>query len=127
MEVFARRYKLLSLLGSGGFGHVWLAHDRNLDRDVAIKMFGPGYSPGLVFKEAQLRVALAGPRVLEVLDASIYNDIPFIVSRVASGGSAVDKIKATKGMQADVAIREEAGSTTDNLPPVLEGSLRARR
>jgi serine/threonine protein kinase len=35
------RYQILKLLGSGGFGAVYLAHDPNIKRDVAIKIFKP--------------------------------------------------------------------------------------
>ncbi len=34
-------YKIKSTLGQGGFGITYLAHDRSLDRDVAIKEFMP--------------------------------------------------------------------------------------
>lgn len=105
MPIFARRYDMQSVLGQGGHGVVWQAHDMNLARDVAIKFFRPGLSPGLIFREAQVHVTLAGPRVLEVLDAAIYNDIPFIVTRVAAAGSVMDKITGGSGERADTAIR----------------------
>ena len=35
----AERYDLLELIGSGGFGETWRAHDELLDIDVAIKLY----------------------------------------------------------------------------------------
>jgi CheY-like chemotaxis protein len=39
--VFARRFEILSRIGSGGMGVVYRAHDRDLDEDVAIKLLDP--------------------------------------------------------------------------------------
>jgi eukaryotic-like serine/threonine-protein kinase len=35
------RYEIASLLGQGGMAHVYRAHDRHLDRDVALKILRP--------------------------------------------------------------------------------------
>lgn len=35
------KYKIIKLLGAGGFGQVYLAHDEHINRDVAIKVFHP--------------------------------------------------------------------------------------
>ncbi len=40
-EIIADRYKLLKVLGSGGYGEVWLAYDSNSGHHVAIKHIRP--------------------------------------------------------------------------------------
>ncbi|MCU0682656.1 MAG: protein kinase [Polyangiaceae bacterium] len=40
-RVLANRYELLALIGKGGMGEVWRAHDRKLEEDIALKVLLP--------------------------------------------------------------------------------------
>ena len=43
-EISGGRYALSELLGSGGMAEVFLAHDRILGRDLALKVLREGYA-----------------------------------------------------------------------------------
>lgn len=58
------RYTILRLLGEGGFGRVYLAHDDDLNRSVAIKVLRPDRVSQLEDVEAYLNEA----RILASLD-----------------------------------------------------------
>ena len=39
--LFANRYKLIRMLGQGGFSEVWLATDSITNLDIAVKIYAP--------------------------------------------------------------------------------------
>ncbi|MGN6106968.1 MAG: serine/threonine-protein kinase, partial [Kofleriaceae bacterium] len=74
------RYELDRLLDTGATASVWLAYDRKLARNVAIKLFRAERSPALdaLFAEARAACDIISDHVVRVLD--VYaGDVPCIV------------------------------------------------
>ena len=89
------RYQLRSVLGRGGFGMVWLAHDSLLDREVAIKI--PHVHDALgdevrqeMIEEARRVARLDLPGVVPVYDFCELSGQSFVVSRYMEGGTLSD-------------------------------------
>jgi serine/threonine-protein kinase len=88
--LFASRYELGPLLGSGGMGEVRRARDTVLDREVAIKLLSPALAedPALrerFAREARLVARLSHPGIVPVFDAGIADDVPYIVMELVDG------------------------------------------
>jgi len=81
-------YTLINVLGSGGFGEVWLAERRTalVTKKVAIKLPHAGQVElETIRQEASLWEQASGhPNVLPIIDADIYNGQVVIVNGGAS-------------------------------------------
>jgi len=62
------RYKIIELLGEGGFGQVFKAHDTLLDRTVALKRFKRGVLTARSLREARAAAKLNHPSIVQVYD-----------------------------------------------------------
>lgn len=62
------RYTIVGTLGSGGMGHVFLAQDHDLRREVAIKTTKDWNNSDRFLREAQLTAQLNHPNVLPIFD-----------------------------------------------------------
>jgi len=93
-------YKLVSLIGRGGFGEVWLAVRQTslLTTKVAVKLpLDDQIDIDAIKREAALWEQASGhPNVLPIIEANIYDDQVVIVSEYASSGSLADLLKERK-------------------------------
>ena len=95
---FVGRYRLDTLLGTGGFGEVWRGFDPQLRRVVAIKLprFDRPLRPAShdqFLAEARKVAALDVPGIVPVYDVGCEGDRYFIVSRYLDSGSLAHVLK----------------------------------
>jgi serine/threonine protein kinase len=67
------RYVLLELLGAGGMGEVWRAHDTGTDRVVALKVLLPHFANDTTFQERFRREAHMAAKINEPHIVPIHN------------------------------------------------------
>ena len=84
------RFKLVRLLGQGGFGSVFLARDPQLDREVALKIprideFFEAESEERFLKEARAAAQLRHPHIVPVYETGKVGNTPFISSFFVAG------------------------------------------
>ncbi|MGH2621503.1 MAG: protein kinase domain-containing protein, partial [Anaerolineales bacterium] len=89
--VLSERYEFREELGRGGMGAVYRAHDKVLDRDVAVKLLSES---GLgtegrerMLREAQAIAKLNHPNIVQVHDAGQLDGTPYIVMELVEGQS----------------------------------------
>src|SRR5262245_23962001 len=87
LDALSSRFAVERELGRGGMGSVLLAHDRSLDRPVAIKVLTPEFSRVLgaerFAREIRLTARLVHPNIVPLFDsgqaaACLYYVMPFI-------------------------------------------------
>ena len=107
-ELLAGRYRLKSVLGSGGMGDVYAAESLTLGRDVAVKILRAEHTREKTAVARFLREARAASRVnhinvVQIFDAGIDGDgVPFIVQELLSGedlGTYLDRHGGRLGVE----------------------------
>jgi eukaryotic-like serine/threonine-protein kinase len=90
----AGRYRLDELHGRGPMSEVWRAHDRTLDRTVALKILSPTADLDRFRREAQAVAALAHENVMRVYDYGEDEAGPFMALEWLAGGTLEDRLQA---------------------------------
>jgi serine/threonine protein kinase len=84
-------YRLISLLGSGGFAEVYLGEHIYLKTQAAIKLLQTRLSSAddmeNFLKEAQTVARLLHPNIIRILDFGVAAQTPFLVMDYAQGGT----------------------------------------
>src|SRR5262245_34597479 len=92
------RYRLMRLLGRGGFGEVWEAQDVNAGRHLALKVltrFRRG-SPEVLLRfkqEGRLAASLNHPRAVYVFGSEEIQGHPVIAMELMPGGTLQDQVQ----------------------------------
>jgi eukaryotic-like serine/threonine-protein kinase len=91
----AGRYRIERELGRGGMATVFLAHDEELERPVAVKLLAEHLAGDEDFRarfvrEARLAGRLSHPNIVRVYDAGETDGRPFIVMEYVAGRSLAD-------------------------------------
>jgi eukaryotic-like serine/threonine-protein kinase len=80
------KYRIVSSLGSGGFGAVYLAEDTWIDKKVAIKVpHRQNLDFGELLREPRLLASLSHPNIVSVLTAEKIENTFFIVMEYVQG------------------------------------------
>jgi serine/threonine-protein kinase len=97
------KYKILSTIGSGGFGTVYLAQDTWIDKKVAVKVpHRQGVDSGELLREPRLLASLNHPNIVTILTAEKQENVFFIVMEYVPG-ETLETIVARDGAL-DVAL-----------------------
>src|SRR3954467_10969430 len=102
-------YEIQSLLGAGGMGEVYRAHDTRLQRTVAIKVLAAHLSsdPDLHARFEQEAKSISGlqhPNICVVHDIGSQDGVDFMVMEYLSG-QTLDKLIAPGGLATDLAVK----------------------
>ncbi|MDX6555218.1 MAG: eukaryotic-like serine/threonine-protein kinase [Miltoncostaeaceae bacterium] len=92
------RYELGRQLGAGGMARVFLAHDRLLDREVAVKVLFDRYAADPSFverfrREASAAAGLNHPNIVAVYDRGEADDTYYIVMEYLAGPDLKEVIR----------------------------------
>ena len=83
-------YRIIDRLGAGGMGVVYRAHDRRLNRDVAIKVLQPelvvdGHGMARFHREARALAALNHPNIASIYGVEEYESSGALVMELVEG------------------------------------------
>jgi tRNA A-37 threonylcarbamoyl transferase component Bud32 len=141
-------FAIKSLIGHGGMGRVYLGHDDQLGRRVAIKLMHPSRAEDAVSRQRFLReskatAAINHPHVVTIYQVGEHAGLPYIVMqhvdgpnladyRTAGGGTVAtaEAVRIGRELAEGLAAAHDHGLVHRDIKPdniLLEGSARRVR
>ena len=104
------RYTIVRKLGTGGMATVYLAHEINLDRSVAIKLLPQTYLHDEQFikrfrREAMVAARLEHPNIVRIYQISEEKELCYFVMGYIPNGSLGDQIRNRGALPLDDIVR----------------------
>ncbi len=103
------RYRVLGVLGHGGMGVVYEAHDPVLNRKIALKLLHPNRAIGdedtgsrrfRLLKEAQAMARLSHPNVLSIFDVGELGNDVFLAMELCPGKNLSEWLRKPRSLRA---------------------------
>jgi tetratricopeptide (TPR) repeat protein/predicted Ser/Thr protein kinase len=113
-------YEIIELLGKGGMGEVYLAHDTILDRKVALKFLpdeleGDQRTRERFLREAKSAAALDHPFICKIYETGEWHGKAFIAMEYIEGATLKDKLeKGTIPLRDAVRVTLEIAEALEN-------------
>src|SRR6202795_4312108 len=102
-------HKLLALIGVGGMGEVYKAHDTKLRRDVAIKVLPESFARDAdrlarFRREAQLLASLNHTNIATIYNIEDSNNTTYLVMELVPGETLAERIKREGAVPVEEAL-----------------------
>ena len=125
-------YEILAPLGAGGMGEVYRARDRNLERDVAIKVLPASVASdpdrlARFGREARAVAALSHPNILSIFDFGTHEGVSYAVIELLEGETLGGKLEAgpiSPRQAVDYAIQMAKGLSAAHEKGVVHRDLK---
>jgi serine/threonine protein kinase len=122
-ELLSDTYEICGLLGTGAMGQVFEAHDRALDRRVAIKVMLPGAGLTSLRREAQVLAAIRHPGTVTVHALGAHRGIDYMVMERLYAVSLLEHLTQRRNAGALFTV----GEALDILLGLAEGMVAVHR